>query len=78
VEPPQDDKVEGRGPMVPVAAFSDEDTAWIVADTIGGPMGIGPRSGSWRTEKYRDVTVEPTYVYASLFEYDPRLTIQQK
>ena len=63
------DMTEGRGPMVPVAAFLEEDDAWGLADRHCGVMGHRPPSGSWRGEQYGDWTVTPLTVYASLEEY---------
>lgn len=60
------DLTEGRGPMVSVKYFLNEDDAWNYADCNGGVMGRKPSSGSWRNEKYGDWQVEEVTVYASL------------
>ena len=52
------DKCEGRGSMqmVPNSGyFTNENEAWVFADTVCGIMGRRPQSGSWRNEKYPDV-----------------------
>lgn len=63
------DLTEGRGPMVTIGAFADEDDAWKYADTHGrAVMGCRPRSGSWRTERYPDVNVVALHVAESYEE----------
>lgn len=52
------DLTEGRGPMRDVAYFLHENAAWEFADTLDGVMGYKPKSGTWRFEKYGQVTVK--------------------
>ncbi len=58
------DMTEGRGPMILAknsGFFINEDEAWQYADTLCGIMGRKPSSGSWRTERYRDIEVRKFY-----------------
>lgn len=64
------DLTEGRGPMKTIAFFSNEDIAWKHANTLSGIMGVKPKNGDWRNEKYGDVRVVPHNVHENLDKFD--------
>ena len=72
------DMTEGRGPMVTVALIGSEDEAWKLADTRSGPMGSKPKSGTWRTEKFGDVTVEAMTVYKTAEQVNEKAIREDK
>lgn len=55
-----------------IAAFTTEDNAWEVAETLPGVMGYMPPEG-WRAlydkQHYADVMVEPLVVLTSVTDF---------
>ena len=64
----QADMTEGKGGMVPVITFLDEEDAWKYTNGKAGVMGCRPSSGSWRTERYGDWRVRSIQIFESLEE----------
>ena len=64
------DTVEGRGPMVGIALFTNETIAWEYANSKKGIMGRS-NNGDWRTYSGgRDLDVRVRVLHSCLTEVD--------
>lgn len=64
------DTVEGRGAMIPKAAFTHKSDAVTFIDNKPGIMGRKSTKGGWSKERGGDWDVEPLIVFDSLQEQE--------